>query len=95
VKYVVFYQSAPAAVPIARLHFPAHRARYEDFHARGALLMIGTFANPQEEGSMAIFTTREAAEEFVSDDPFVVHGVVSNWEIREWNEALAVSPRAG
>jgi len=24
--------------------------------------MIGTFANPQEDGSMAIFTTREAAE---------------------------------
>src|SRR5262249_25340254 len=44
VKYVVFYQSAPDVVSKARLHFPAHRARYEDFHARGTLLMIGTFA---------------------------------------------------
>ena len=51
--------------------------------------MIGTFANPQEEGSMAIFTSREAAEEFVRGDPFVVEGVVRSWEIREWNEVLA------
>ena len=37
---------------------------------------------------MGIFTTRAAAEEFVRGDPFVLHGVVRNWTIREWNEAL-------
>ncbi|HYY04955.1 MAG TPA: hypothetical protein VE997_00155 [Candidatus Limnocylindria bacterium] len=31
----------------------------------GALLMVGTFGDPQAEGSMAIFSSREAAEEFV------------------------------
>ena len=35
-----------------------------------------------------IFTTREAAEEFVRSDPFVLDGVVRSWTIREWNEAL-------
>ena len=50
--------------------------------------MPGTFANPQEDGSMGIFATREAAEEFVRGDPFVLNGVVRNWTIREWNEAL-------
>lgn len=51
--------------------------------------MIGTFANAQEDGSMAVFTTREAAEAFARDDPFVVNGVVRRWYIREWNEAIA------
>jgi uncharacterized protein len=37
---------------------------------------------------MAIFNTREAAEEFVSGDPFVLEGVVRRWELREWTEAL-------
>jgi hypothetical protein len=37
---------------------------------------------------MAIFDTREAAEEFVRDDLFVLEGVVRNWIIREWNEAV-------
>jgi uncharacterized protein YciI len=50
--------------------------------------MIGTFGNPQDEGSMAVFKTREAAEEFVAGDPFVLNGVVRGWQIREWNEAL-------
>jgi amino acid transporter len=26
--------------------------------------------------------------EFVRGDPFVLHGVVRNWTIREWDEAL-------
>jgi uncharacterized protein YciI len=51
--------------------------------------MVGTFGDPQNEGSMAIFTSREAAEEFVKDDPFVLNGVVRDWHIREWHEVLA------
>jgi uncharacterized protein YciI len=54
----------------------------------GDLIMIGAFANPQTEGSMSIFTNREAAEEFVRGEPFVLHGVVRNWYIRAWNEVL-------
>jgi uncharacterized protein YciI len=38
---------------------------------------------------MAIFTTREAAEEFAKGDPFVLNGVVRDWQIREWDEVLA------
>jgi len=88
VKYVLFYESADDVLAKAPAHLPAHRARLDDFHARGLVLMYGTFANPQEEGSMAVFTTREAAEEFAKEDPFVVNGVVREWYIREWNEVL-------
>jgi uncharacterized protein YciI len=35
---------------------------------------------------MGVFTSREAAEEFVRDDPFVVNGAVSKWHIREWRQ---------
>ena len=59
-----------------------------EFGRRGELLMIGPFANAQEEGAIGIFTTRQAAEEFVRGDPFVLHGVVRNWYIRDWMEAL-------
>jgi uncharacterized protein len=88
-KYVLLYESADNVAAKAPAHFPAHRARYQEFHAQGTLLMLGTFGNPQEQGSMAIFATREAAEEFARADPFVVHGVVRSWQIREWNEVLA------
>ena len=88
-KYVVLYESADDVLEKAPVHYAAHSQRADDFHARGTLLMTGTFADPQLEGSMGIFTTREAAEEFVAGDPFVLNGVVRSWEIREWNEVLA------
>jgi uncharacterized protein YciI len=88
VKYVVLYESADDVLSRAPAHFPAHKARLDEFHARGDILMVGTFADPQEQGSMAIFPTREAAEAFVAGDPFVLEGVVRRHEIREWNEML-------
>jgi uncharacterized protein len=91
-KYVVLYESAPDVATNAPPHLPAHIARWKEFQERGELLMIGTFSNPQTEGSMAIFTTREAAEAFVVGDPFVLHGVVQSWTIREWREVLWPDP---
>jgi uncharacterized protein len=85
-KYVVMYESADDVRDKAPIHFAAHVARWKEFRERGELEMIGTFSDLS--GSMAVFTTREAAEEFVKSDPFVLHGVVSSWQIKEWNEAL-------
>ena len=87
-KYVLFYASADDVLSRAPAHFPAHKARLDEFHSRGDLLMVGTFGDPQEQGSMAIFPSRAAADAFVEGDPFVLNGVVRRWEIREWNEAL-------
>jgi uncharacterized protein YciI len=87
-KFVLFYESSEDVLKTAPVHFAAHRARYEAFHGRGELLMIGTFADAVRHGAMAVFATLEAAEEFARDDPFVLNGVVRSWEVREWNEAL-------
>ncbi|HVS43514.1 MAG TPA: YciI family protein [Candidatus Dormibacteraeota bacterium] len=40
---------------------------------------------------MPDLASREAAEEFVEDDPFVLKGAIARWHIREWNEGLAGS----
>ncbi len=82
------YEVTPESLSKARSNFEAHRARLNEFYARGVLLMAGPFADPTE-GAMGLFTTREAAEEFIQGDPFVLNGVVSSWSLREWNEVLA------
>jgi uncharacterized protein YciI len=87
-KAVLLYQSADDVVTRAPAHFPAHLARIQEFHRRGEILMVGTFGDPQAEGSMAVFPTRASAEAFVDGDPFVLEGVVRSWQIREWNEIL-------
>ena len=86
-KYVVTYDLADGAYDLAMQHYPAHRARLDEFHRRGVLLMVGTFAD-EPVGAMAVFTTREAVDEFMADDPFLKHGVVGHHRVREWDEVL-------
>jgi uncharacterized protein len=88
VKYVMRYRAVEDFLPLAQQHGAAHVARLHEFHDRGLLLMVGTFDEPMNGDAMGVFTTREAAEEFVAGDPFVVHGVVAEWTVRPWNEVL-------
>jgi uncharacterized protein YciI len=87
-RFVLLYQSADDVARKAPAHFPAHLARIHEFRDRGEILSVGTFADPQREGAMAIFPTREAAEAFVDGDPFRLNGVIQGHEIREWNDIL-------
>ena len=87
--FVLFYESADDVLSKAPAVFPAHHEHVVEFHRRGELLLVGTFADPQADGSMAVFTTREAAEAFVAGDPFVRDGVVRSWTIKEWHESSA------
>jgi uncharacterized protein YciI len=86
VKYVLVYESADDVAQTAPVHFAAHRARWSEFQANGTLLLIGPYSD--QSGALAVFTTREAAEEFARSDPFVLHGVVRDWSVKEWVEAL-------
>jgi uncharacterized protein YciI len=87
-KVAMLYEVSGEGLARAMTHFAAHRARLDEFHARGVMLMAGPLGNPPE-GALGIFTTREAAEEFIQGDPFVTNGVVSGWRIVDWNEVLA------
>ena len=86
-KYVLLYEPGePDMAAKAALHFPEHVATWDSYRRDGTLLLIGPFADGS--GAMAVFTTREAAEQFAKSDPFVVHNVVGGWSVREWSEAI-------
>lgn len=86
-KILSFYEVGPDSGPGLKTHFPAHRARLDDFHARGLVIAAGPLGNPPT-GAMAIFSTREAAEEFIAGDPFVTNGLVTSWRLVEWGAAF-------
>jgi hypothetical protein len=86
VKYVLFYEPKDGVAEKVREHFAAHREKWGEFQAAGTLLMVGPFTDGS--GAMGVFTTRDAAEEFAKSDPFVRHGVVTEWSVREWGEAI-------
>jgi uncharacterized protein YciI/uncharacterized protein YndB with AHSA1/START domain len=86
-KFLMTYETTPEGLARARDHLAAHRDRLDQFCARGTLIMAG----PVMDGSgraFAVFTSREAAEDFIAGDPFIVHQVVARWTVVEWNEVL-------
>ena len=87
-KYVMTYRAVEDFLPLAQQHYPAHAERVREFAGRGDLLMVGTFDEPMDGAAMGVFSSREAAEEFIAGDPFVLNGVVAEWSVRPWNEVL-------
>jgi len=65
--------------------YPRHKVVVEKFIARGVLVGIGPF---DDLGNMAIFKTHPAAEEYITEDPFILEGVVKSIRIRDWKDSL-------
>jgi uncharacterized protein len=66
--------------------YPRHKAYFEAFRAGGGgLLALGPFQTADLAGaSMAIFTSREDAERFISGDPCVLERLAVP-RILEWD----------
>ena len=88
-KFLLIYVNGDLSK--APANFPAHRELWHTYAGRGTLLMVGPVLGAASVGALAVFTTREAAEEFARDDPFVASGVVASWSVAEWKEALVPS----
>ncbi len=86
-KAVVFYEPGSASMESIMAVYPRHKVLVDAYAARGEALAIGTFAGGKE-GSMGVFKSREAAESFVKEDPFVLEGLVGRYTIKDWNEIL-------
>ena len=84
-KFVVIGEPSGATMDQIMAVYPRHKELVDQFIARGDVIGIGPFEN---RGNMAIFRTREAAEAFVSQDPFALEGLVKSYSIREWHDSL-------
>jgi uncharacterized protein len=67
--------------------YPRHKAFLDQFLARGEVVGVGPFVDP-EGGNMAVFRSREAAEEFARSDPFLLEGVAKEYRIKEWADSM-------
>ena len=67
--------------------FPRHKAFLDTFVARGEVVGVGPFADP-EGGNMALFRTRAAAEAFAKDDPFFLEGLIKEYRIKDWGDQM-------
>ena len=84
-KTVVIGESSGASIDTVMAVYPRHKAVVDSFIKKAEVIGIGPFA---DRGNMAIFRTREAAEAFVKQDPFILEGLVKSFVIREWNDTM-------
>lgn len=58
-------------------------------HARGELILGGALTDPADK-AVLVFRSHDktSVEAFVRNDPYVQHGIVTQWEIRDWNVVI-------
>lgn len=84
-KAVVIGEPSGVTMETIMSVYPRHKAIVNKYIAKGEVIGIGPFT---DKGNMAIFRTREAAEEFVKEDPFILEGIVQSFVIRDWNDTM-------
>lgn len=84
-KTVVIGESSGASMDTIMSVYPRHKAIVDKYIEKGEVIGIGPFS---DRGNMAIFKTRAAAEQFVTEDPFILEGLVKSFAIKDWNDSL-------
>ena len=84
-KAVVIGEPAGVSMETIMNVYPRHKAIADKFIKNGDVIGMGPFVGG---GNMAVFKTREAAEQFVKEDPFILEGLVKSFVIRDWKDEL-------
>jgi uncharacterized protein YciI len=87
--YLLRYTQGPHAAERAAAVYPRHRAYVDRVAAGGDLVLIGSIRPAPGSGALSVFRSREAAEAFAAEDPFVLEGVAVPEPVQEW-DALEV-----
>ncbi|MBS1509811.1 MAG: hypothetical protein JST86_03170 [Bacteroidetes bacterium] len=86
-KTVVIGTSSGAGMDTIMAVYPRHKMVVDKYIQMGEVVGIGPFT---DRGNMAIFKTRAAAEQFVTEDPFILEGLVASFEIKDWMDEMIV-----
>lgn len=85
-KTVVIGEGAGASMETIMSVYPRHKIVVDKWIQKGEVIGIGPFVD--KGGNMAIFRTRAAAEQFVTEDPFILEGLIKSFTIKDWNDTM-------
>ena len=94
--FLLFYEAGPEYLD-RRPQFRGEHLRHAwAAHDRGELIVAGALAEPVD-GAVLMFAgeDKSVAERFAQSDPYVTHGLVARWHVREWTTVvgdLAATP---
>jgi uncharacterized protein YciI len=91
--YVLFYYVVDDFVSRRAECREEHLRLVREAHRRGELLLGGALADPADRALLVFRSAdRSVAEDFARNDPYVVRGLVTRWEVRPWSVVIGNEP---
>lgn len=92
--YALFYDVVEDYVARRALYREKHLQLARAAHERGELVLGGALTDPPDR-ALLVFraSSRSVVEEFVRNDPYVIEGLVTRWEIRSWAVVIGGTER--
>jgi uncharacterized protein YciI len=83
--FALFYDVADDYVARRAPYREEHLRLAREAHRRGELVLAGALSDPADR-ALLIFRAPDCSvvEEFVRNDPYVLRGLVTRWEVRSW-----------
>lgn len=95
--FLLFYEKTSGYAERQKPLVTAHIEYLQGQVREGHLVLAGNLSDPADGSALLLYKAESAAqvEAFARGDPFVVHGIISKWWVRNWVTVLgkeAVSP---
>lgn len=75
-------------------HWDEHLSLAWKASAAGELVLAGALEPPTEQAFLLFKGSREAAIRFAEADPYVRHGLVKHWRVKQWHTVAGESAAA-
>jgi uncharacterized protein len=91
--YLLVYEVAEDYVARRAAFREEHLRSAQEAFRRGELVLGGALADPPDRAILVFRAPhRGVAEAFARNDPYVVNGLVTRWEVRPWNVVIGNAP---
>jgi uncharacterized protein len=92
--YLLFYTYSSDYLERRPQYRDAHLTHALSARQRGALLLGGALSPPDTGVLLFDVNSPGELEEFARNDPYVIHGLVTAWTVREWTTVVGDSAKS-
>jgi len=87
--FVLLYEYVSDVAERRAPHRPGHLGLLTKLKDEGKVVMAGAWNNPLD-GAAIVFKAahRSVVDDFMKADPYLANGLVTRWQVREWNVVI-------
>lgn len=86
--HALFYKTVENYVERRAPYRAAHLELATSARENGQLILAGAYDEPADGALLVFKGTREVAENFAKNDPYVINGLITEWTVRKWNVVI-------